>query len=362
MTKIEARNGRNQLFDILKGIGISSIVIGHCFPVADVIRFVYGYHLALFFFVAGLQYNDKKYAEAPYLFVQKRIQSLWPSWFFYLTFFSLTYNLALRFHLVPAGYPFSILNLFDHVYSNVLFFGGELLGGAMWFVPMMLVGMVLFAVLMYCATRFFYKIRIWVISVGGLAMGALGLKFCMMHKELILHSHSALVLMPVLVVGYLLAYYGVNLKRFLKWPVALLATGFCVYMLAIKDCVIELAAEEIISPVLFYPVTFCGIYMVCYGAKWIEKWAPASRFFCFIGRYSFDIMALHFLAFKLVDGVYGRLVGDAPEIYSKFPCAYPKLWPIYLTLSLVASPWVRIACSKIYGAVSVRLQKWFGHQ
>ena len=361
MTKLEMQNRRNPFFDILKGIGIVSIVVGHCFPLDGVIRFVYGYHLALFFFVAGLQYNDKKYAEAPYLFVQKRIQSLWPGCFFYLTFFALTHNAALRLHLIPVENSYSSLALFERIYNNIIFLGAELLGGAMWFVPMMLVGMVLFAILIYCATHFFYKLRIVVMIAGGIIAGALGVKLCLVQKDLIAHAHTAFLLLPVLLAGYLLTYYRVDMKRILKWPITLLTTAICVYILVIKAWTIELTAEKIISPVLFYPVTFCGIYMVCYWAKLIEKWNLLSRFFSFLGRYSFDIMALHFLAFKLVDGVYGRLVGDTPEVYAQFPCAYPKLWPVYLAVSLAAAPWVRILCSKAYIFISAKMQGWFGH-
>ena len=44
---------RVKIVDIIKGIGIISIVIGHCAGNAHVISFVYTYHLMIFFVAAG---------------------------------------------------------------------------------------------------------------------------------------------------------------------------------------------------------------------------------------------------------------------------------------------------------------------
>ena len=48
---------KNPIYDIAKGLGIIAIVIGHCCPIKEVILFVYGYHLALGFFIAGATYH-----------------------------------------------------------------------------------------------------------------------------------------------------------------------------------------------------------------------------------------------------------------------------------------------------------------
>ena len=51
---------RDKFWDIVKGIGIISIVIGHV-TINDIKEFVYTYHLIIFFFVAAYFYNEKKY-------------------------------------------------------------------------------------------------------------------------------------------------------------------------------------------------------------------------------------------------------------------------------------------------------------
>ena len=50
---------RSAYWDIVKGIGIVSIVLGHsCF---FAVKWVYAYHMMLFFFVSGYLYSDTKY-------------------------------------------------------------------------------------------------------------------------------------------------------------------------------------------------------------------------------------------------------------------------------------------------------------
>ena len=52
---------RSPYWDIVKGIGIIAIVLGHSCYFA--VGFVYLFHLALFFFVSGYLYSEKKYGD-----------------------------------------------------------------------------------------------------------------------------------------------------------------------------------------------------------------------------------------------------------------------------------------------------------
>ena len=51
---------RNETIDIMKGIGIISVVLGHCYLLpSQVIHFIYSFHMPLFFIVAGYFYREK---------------------------------------------------------------------------------------------------------------------------------------------------------------------------------------------------------------------------------------------------------------------------------------------------------------
>lgn len=351
---------RRNVLDILKALGIISVVVGHCHPDQNVVDFVYSYHLALFLFASGLQYNIGKYSTEPFLFLQNRVRSMWIPFFGYLSFFTLTHNLALSLHLLADGGNYGNMEMVACLLNNFAFLGGERLGGALWFVPVMLITIMLFAAIVYIAYSLFYRIRVIVIVCISGFIGVLGAWCNLYGIELTLHMHTGLLLLPVMTAGYLLSSYHVDFNRFFRWPAAIPCLCFVLWAVIGNGRRIELSMELIgDSEVLFYLITFCGIYFVSCLAKGIERIPWLSRGFAFVGRYSFDIMALHFFLFKIIDGVYGRWIGDAPEAYSVFPCAYPALWPFYVTAGVVLSPWIRIGINRLFSWIRCGLQSVF---
>lgn len=81
---------RSPYWDIVKGIGIIAIVLGHSCYFA--VGFVYLFHLALFFFVSGYLYSEKKYGDAPFAFFGNRFAGTWPRYVFYTSCFVLLHN------------------------------------------------------------------------------------------------------------------------------------------------------------------------------------------------------------------------------------------------------------------------------
>lgn len=83
----------------------------------------------------------------------------------------------------------------------------------------------------------------------------------------------------------------------------------------------------------YFFLAFLGIYCCLYLALLLEKTKKIGQFFALWGKHSFDIMALHFLVFKLIDGIYGRVFHYPIEYYSAFPHSFGKLlWPVYVLL------------------------------
>ncbi len=79
----EKKIDRLLFWDILKGIGIVSIVFGHSQNLGIAIRTVYYYHLAIFFFISGYFYNEERYGDAPFDFFARRLKNMWVPYFCY---------------------------------------------------------------------------------------------------------------------------------------------------------------------------------------------------------------------------------------------------------------------------------------
>lgn len=127
---------REPLYDVMKGLGIISIVIGHCTNSVLVCNFVYSFHLALF--VSGMQINPAEYATQPWSLVANRSRSMWPGYFGYFTVFTLAHDLLVRFKLHPWQTYYDKSELAVRIFNNFVFRGSESFAGAMWFVPMLL--------------------------------------------------------------------------------------------------------------------------------------------------------------------------------------------------------------------------------
>ncbi len=86
-------NEQNKDFwNIVKGVGILSIVIGH--TGCQLVPYVYLYHLVIFFFISGYLYSEEKYGDNPFLNFLTRLKKIGKNillfllfLFFYIIFF-----------------------------------------------------------------------------------------------------------------------------------------------------------------------------------------------------------------------------------------------------------------------------------
>lgn len=340
--------GKQPIYDIAKALGIIAVVLGHCCPIRNVILFVYGYHLALFFFIGGATYNEEKYARKPFDFLSARVKTLWPGYFLYMTAFTLLHNLSVRLHLHPWDNLYTLGNFCKRVWNNFLFSGSELFGGALWYVPVLLISLLAFSAIMYFAARYGGKYRVILVVVFCILGGYAGIVFNLTKTHLLWHSHTSLLVLPILCAGYLFRHYKLYDKHIFRWYIAIVCFAFFYYFAIIKVYRIELSAEMIGSKYLFYPISLAGIYFIFFVASVIGKIPVVKNIFQFIGQHSFDIMALHFLIIKAVDVIYGQLTNQLPATIPVFPKAYGQLWPIYLIASLTIPPFLRIGVEKIW--------------
>lgn len=70
-----ATTNRIKYIDIAKGLGMLMVVWGHIMIVGRLYEFVYAIHMPLFFFLAGLMFNNEKYASLLHL-LKSRAKSL----------------------------------------------------------------------------------------------------------------------------------------------------------------------------------------------------------------------------------------------------------------------------------------------
>lgn len=324
-----------QYWNIVKGIGIVLVVVGHtCW---DFTTFIYLFHLPLFFFVSGFLYNEEKYGDNPYYNIASRIKSSW------IKYVLIYWGLILLHNLF---YVNNMLEIETHLYSKTEIvskmaeaafgMGSELMGGTLWFAPVLVIASCILGFIVTISRRVYdvtkttwVKIAVQAILVIGITV--VGYIIEAKYIDLPAHMQIAWVVMPFLWVGYLLRNYKIDLSKYLNPIVAIVC--FILVYLASKHYFLDLVFQMVYP--YMHIVAFLGIYMCLYLAKVLQKIKIVNIIFEIFGKASFWIMFVHFPLFKIFDWFYTIKFNNSNfDEYRVIPIAYQHLVPVYLLIGL----------------------------
>ena len=304
--------------------------------------FVYLFHLAVFFFATGYFYHEEKYGDSPFRYFGVRLAGCWPRFFFYSVCCVLVHNFFVN-HGLYAGAP-----LYNHTTMLTASLQGaamqttETMQGALWFVPAWLLSSVFF-----CTTVWFGRSAARRTGLGWtepaatalavLLAGVTGLFLFDRQCWLPYNMQCAILVVPLYYAAWMMRRHLPSFRRYTVWYGALISALLLHLVNTKLHIFIDVSALSI-PGIRYYPVSLLGIYLVLSLAAMAEKVPVCSRILAFLGRHSFDIMALHFLVFKLIDLVYARLIAAAvtAENLSGFPVGFRgRLEPVYLILGVL---------------------------
>ena len=310
------------------------------------VPFVYLYHLVLFFFIGGYFYSEEKYGDKPYDLFVSRLKNNWKKYFFFCVFFVLIHNLLYSLGMIINTTNYTFPEILAGCIDSTFFMCNENMAGALWFVPVYIFASVLFTVIIFYSRKIKNSIKSTRISkeliqniliiVLTLLIGILG--YLMNTKQLYLtfHAQTSFLVIPVFTVGYFLRKYIKDISKILKLPLFILAFTIlylCVYK---WNYSVELSVNEIGQIYKFFPVSLIGIYFCLYISKIISKISYVKDCFNTMGTYSFEIMASHFLVFKIIDYIYSIIRGiNDSNIYGRFPTAFRELEILYVLLGIM---------------------------
>lgn len=334
MKKEQINIENRKYWNILKGIGILFIVMGHASSIFS--RFVYLFHLPLFFFIGGYLYSEEKYRERPYDFLISKLKSNWKKYVLYSLVILYLHNIFLNFGLITGVPYYSKSTFIINTINSFLFLGQEQLAGALWFVPVYVISSVIFASIVYWSNRISKNNKINIdilIIILTLLVGSLGVYAVLRGFGLLFNTQIALLVVPFFCMGYFLRKKIKDISKILRLPFFILSIIILSYMVYKSLFTVDLAIGIVSNFKMFYFAAIVGIYFSLYLAKILSKIKYVSNVFDDFGKYSFEIMAFHFVVFKLIDLIINipRLINHTatPEIYGIFPVAY-KVWPLYI--------------------------------
>lgn len=343
------KSARSPYWDIVKGLGIITIVLGHSRPSP----FVYLFHLALFFFITGYFFNETKYGDSPFLYFGVRLQGSWPKYFFYTSIFVLMHNFFVTRGLYAGQELYNHTMMLTAAASGISFTSPEPVQGALWFVPVWLVSSAIF-----CGTVWFGRmlsrqfnkpaLKMWLSGFAALFVGLAGVFLNMRQCALPYNLQTALLVVPLYFIAWCLKLYLQNMKNYFVWYGCLISAVLLYLINNRLNIFIELASMNI-PGLWFYPISLLGIYFVLSLAAMAEKLPFLSGLLTFLGRHSFDIMALHFTVFKLIDYVYARyLLQEIPDNLARIPVSFTdELVPVYLIIGTLVPAGIGFLVNRI---------------
>lgn len=322
-------------WNIVKGIGIVLVVLGHvCW---DLTNFIYLFHLPLFFFVSGFLYNEKKYGDDPYLNVGNRIKSSWIKYVLLYWILILFHNIMFTHNMLEDGaYLYSSKEILFKLCEATLGMGKELMGGTLWFVPVLVISSCILGFIVTLSRRIhdvFHMIwlKLFFQAACILSLTYIGYVLETKHIDLPAHMQISWVVMPFLWGGYLIRNYNIDFNKYLNLFLSIAC--FVVVYIASKHYWLDLVFQSVYP--YMHIVAFLGIYMCLYVAKVIRNIKFINNVFEILGRASFWIMFVHFPLFKVFDWVYTITYNNSDfEAYKVIPIAYRHLVPVYLVLGL----------------------------
>ena len=328
-------NNRSAFWDIMKGLGIIAVVIGHSGSFLK--PFVYMYHLILFFYVAGYLYNDK-YSATPYLFFGKRIKSQWILAIKYSLLFILLHNLFLKIGIYSSNelIPFNGQTLLINIINCIFLKNIEYMGGAMWFIPFLFWGVVGFCFIRWSTLSIKNNLK-REIATSLIFLLLIPISLYLLKNQVLLdyHIHLVFIIFPIVQLGFLIKEYNVKISY--RWYFALISTAIIGGMWYYTNDNVELSHSFIINVYVFYVVSIAGIYTNLYLASKIQLNKRLSQVFSYIGEKSFHIMALHFVSFKIVDYFCYFVLHTPYSDISAFPYSHKSYWVAY-TICGIAIP------------------------
>ena len=345
---IKSMKKRNLVVDIMRAVGIILVVLGHSeISNSFAIRFIYLFHLPLFFVLSGYLYYDKG-GEKPWEYIGTKFKSYWKEYVFYGCFLVIFHNVFYRMSIFePTIVAYNKLNFIVSTLNSFIFNCTEPFSGALWFIPILFVSIVIFNFIQSAVklisdsfkreiVRFFI---VCVLTLLGIVLNGNNINF-------LYHLQTTLVVLPFLLIGFWTrkGYFKFLKPHLFLSLLCVFITCSCLYYV---EGAVELSINSLWVPPLFYLCATMMIYAVYTFSCFTSHCLVLKDILSYIGQNTVSIMGLHFLAFKLFDFFIILFITKDYAILSESLVSYPEWSIIYTFIGVFLSLLIDFAIKKI---------------
>ena len=324
---------KNNFISIAKAIGIILMVAGHSGCPAIMNRFLYLFHMPLFFVCSGYFFRDIEHSNALTIYYKRKTQGLYMPYLKWSLFFLLLHNLFVVSNIIHS----EIYDLNDYVrqiFNICIMKDFEILIRPFWFIKELLLSSILIATLSYFRHRYLKKIT----NLLFVSIFLILTMLCKYHNICfpVLGDISILTLsITYIYIGMLYRKYENKIR---------LGSATCIISFAITIIGSVLFSGEIdmryttISNVLpYFLLSITGILFIFGISKKIHLHINEHHYIYYVGNHTMPILALNLLALKIGNLIKIQIYDMPLESLASHTIIYDHnqlFWILYLIIGV----------------------------
>lgn len=327
---------RDQRYDIVKGMAIVLMVVGHAGFGKYIGNFIYLFHMSVFFICAGLLYHTQKESFDDVLkFIWKKARRLWWPFVLWGGIGILTWNMCFSIYIYSDNpmlnnrwvfEPTDVAILPKRLFNVLLMRDGKCgMMGTFWFLRSMFFALCGYRVINYILNRFRVcnLLAQSIVSMVFLVICTQQMPQAVAYAVQFFGGRPTLLAYVLIHIGILLRTLRMDLSRISKYYQSIIFIA-CIFMLTIMSHFesIEIGAAKYNHPVSMLACSLCGWF----GLLSLARFIPWGGVWAYLGVHSMPIMIFHFLAFKIVSTIGVLLRGDELFMIASFPVLYKGFW------------------------------------
>lgn len=311
--------------DILKGFAIMAVVWFHIKCTLPSYSWfkpsILGslWHVPLFFFISGFFITEKKLS-ATRAFVKSKVKGLYIKGLYYFLPMSFLHNtfLVCDWYRSDVSYSgvyettLSLADIFILIVKQFFLMSREPIVGAMWFLDSLFIAMIGLAILYWVSRNVTNIDRSgYLFPLSILTLVIASNMATEVYDVVLPKINNSVTAMGLIYLGSFMYQSGYlqNVNKF-----SFIAGILVLWCLSLTEGSIALNNNRYTSIVQLIGVTISSFYVFAYIAKKIAT-NLVGRLCTFIGEYSFTIMGLHFVGFKICSMILSFATGTEFETY-----------------------------------------------
>ena len=335
---MQYRNKCNYI-SIAKAIGIILMVMGHSGSPNVLSRFLYMFHMPLFFICSGYFFKEMTDTIMLKAFYQKKVKRLYLPYLRWSLLFLILHNLFFQIDIYNSQshiYVYSATDFFKQFARTIFMTDFELLIRPFWFIKELLLASFLIAIISYLRTKVCQILSNELLLVI-MILFTTGFKYVNLHL-LIIGDCSVLTFSAVYFYsGIVFRKYEYRIPNTTSITGLTFLTTFIGSYYYIGEIDMRYTTENNLIP--YYLLSLSGVIMTFNVSKWLNN-ISFNTYLYYIGSHTMPILALNLLALKVGNLIKIWMYGMPIDNLSSYTIIYEHnnyFWVIY-TIIGVAIP------------------------